>query len=126
MNKTITALALSAILIPAAVLAGNYHGDRGERRADRMAEHLQLNEQQQTQVKQIFAEQRDKRKAMREELRNDTQTRIAAVLTPEQQAEWKQFRDSRKQGMCDRHERGDGHHGRHDDDRHERGEDDDS
>lgn len=128
MKKTITALALGAILIPAAAVASSYDGHHGEHRAERMAEHLQLNEQQRGEIQQILDEQRDKRRAWREQMRAETQDRINKVLTPEQQAKWQQHREERMARMCDRHgkdgkgyhheehERGEGHHrGRYDD-----------
>jgi Spy/CpxP family protein refolding chaperone len=105
MKKTVTALTLGAILIPAAVFAGNHFGGHyfGERhdghRLARMAEHLQLSEQQQTQVQQIFTEQRDKRTALREE----TRSRIDAVLSEEQRAKVQTWREQRHKGFCARH-----------------------
>ena len=122
MKKTVAALALSAILIPAAVIAGSYYGDRGEHRAERMAEHLQLNEQQQIEVQKIFDEQRAKRQDQRQQMRPETQERSGKVRTPEQQAKWQEYRQARKDRFCDKHgkgehhERGEGYrHGRDDD-----------
>ena len=109
MKKTVAALALSAILIPAAVIAGSYSGDRGEHRAERMAQHLQLDEQQRAEMQTIFAEQREQRRAMREAMRSQTQERISKVLTPEQQAKWQAFRENRKHRACNH--RGKGHKG---------------
>lgn len=118
MKKTVTALALSAILIPAAVIAGGHYGDRGEHRAERMAEYLQLNDQQRTEVQKIFDEQRAKRQAQREQMRQETRAQLDKVLTPEQQAKWQEMRD-RRMARCDRDGKGYGHH--HGDDRHEGG-----
>lgn len=125
MKKTVAALALSAILIPAAVIAGSYYGDRGEQRAERMAEHLQLNEQQRAEMQNIFAEQREQRRAMRKEMRSQTQERIGKVLTPEQQAKWQEHRENRKQRACEHRGKGHkgyrhGHHGRGEGPRYER------
>lgn len=106
MKKTVTALALSAILIPAAVFASSHYGDRGEHRAERMAERLQLTEQQQSEVQKIFDEQREKRREMRKEMRTETQQRLSKVLTPEQQAKWQEYRQARKDRFCDKHEKG--------------------
>jgi len=106
MKKTVAALALSAILIPAAVIAGSHYGDRGENRAERMAEHLQLSEQQQSEVQKIFEEQRAKRKEQRQQMRTETQARLNKVLTPEQQAKWQEYRKDRKDRFCDKHGKG--------------------
>jgi len=106
MKKTVAALALSAILIPAAVIAGSHYGDRGEHRAERMAEHLQLSEQQQTEVQKIFEEQRAKRQEQRQQMRTETQARLNKVLTPEQQAKWQEYRQARKDRFCDKHGKG--------------------
>jgi Spy/CpxP family protein refolding chaperone len=104
MKKTVAALALGAILIPAAVIAGGHYGEhRGEHHAERMTEQLQLTEQQQTEMKKIYAEQREQRRA----LRKQTQKRFHDMLTPEQQAKWQRLRDERRQRFCDR----DGKHG---------------
>jgi Spy/CpxP family protein refolding chaperone len=100
MKKTVAAMALGAILIPAAVIAGGHYG---EHRAERMTEKLQLTEQQQTEMKKIYDEQREQRRALREQ----SQKRFNDMLTPEQQAKWQQLRDERGQRFCDR----DGRHG---------------
>jgi len=103
MKKTIVALMLSATLIPAAVFAGSHYGDKIEHRVERMTEQLQLNEQQRVEVQKIFEEQYEKKRAMREQMRAETQARIGKVLTPEQQAQWQQQREARKQRACDHH-----------------------
>lgn len=117
MKKTVAALALGAILIPAAVIAGGHYG---EHRAERMAEQLQLTEQQQTEMKKIYEEQHEQRRALREQ----THKRLNDILTPEQQAKWQQLRDERRKRFCDRggrhgmghHHDGEGfHHGSRDD-----------
>ena len=102
MKKSIAALALSAILIPAAVFAGSHYGNKTEHRIERMSEQLQLSEQQRAQVQQIFEQQHEKKLALRAE----THERISQVLTPEQQAQWQQYRKDRKQRACDHHGKG--------------------
>lgn len=108
MKKTIAAITLGAVLIPAAVIAGGHYGGH---RFERMSEHLQLNEQQQAEVKKIFEEQREERRAMREK----TRERISAVLTEEQRAKWDAMRDQRRKRFC-------GHDGKGHDPHHEHGE----
>jgi len=103
MKKTVTALALGAILIPAAVFAGSHFSEqRQEHRLERMTEHLQLTTQQQTEVRRIMDEQQDKRRALHDE----TRQRIAAVLTGEQRTKAQALREQRRKGFCD-------HHGKH-------------
>ena len=108
MKKTVAALALGAIIIPAAVIAGSHFGAQHDgHRLARMAEHLQLSEQQQADVQKIFAEQHDKRMALRDE----TRSRIDAVLTEEQRAKVQAFREQRQKAFCDKHGMGPQHEG---------------
>ena len=112
MKHKITALLLGATLIPAVVIAGGHFGEKRDgHRLERMTEHLQLNEQQQAEVKQILDAQREQRRALREE----TQQRIQSVLSEEQRATMAKHREQRRKRSCD-HEEGKGHHGRSQDD----------
>lgn len=106
MKKTIAALALGAILIPAAVIAGSQHGEyRSEKRVERMTEQLQLTDQQRIEIEKIFKEQHAKRRALHEQ----TREQVSNVLTPEQQAKWQQYKEDRKKRHCDRGGKGHGH-----------------
>jgi Spy/CpxP family protein refolding chaperone len=97
MKKTVAALALGAILLPAAVIAGGHFGEhRADRKVDRMAEHLQLTEQQQAEVKDIFASQREKHM----KLRDETHEKIQAILTEEQRATMAKHHEEREGRFC--------------------------
>lgn len=67
---------------------------RIRQRLDRMAQHLELNEEQKTQIKAILEEQHAKRTAMRQETRN----RISAVLSEQQRAKLENMRGRRGKG----------------------------
>jgi len=89
-------------------------GERGPspgRAVERMAERLDLTAEQQGQVREIleasFAKGREAREAHRSEMetiRQETQDRLAGVLSPEQMAELAQMRDERRERRrdCDR------------------------
>jgi len=101
MKKTLIAL-LCAAAIPAAAYAAS--GDRGRpdrgARMERLAERLELSDEQRARLETLFEEQRAERDAMREQMR----ARMAEVLTPEQQARMGEMREQRRDGR---------HHGRH-------------
>ncbi|HET9696625.1 MAG TPA: hypothetical protein VFP40_07140 [Terriglobales bacterium] len=77
----------------------------------RMAEKLNLSQQQQDQLKPIFEKQheqmraiwqdntlnKDQKKEKMQALRQDFQTQINGVLTPDQQQQWQQMREQMKQ-----------------------------
>lgn len=87
-KKTLIAIALTALLVPAA-FAGPYGGPGPN--VDYMAERLDLTAEQKAQVEKIYAEQREKREAMRGQVHEQ----IRAVLTDEQKAQFDQFRANR-------------------------------
>ncbi len=73
-------------------MADNHRGNPGNP-VDRLTEHLGLDETQAAEIALIFEEsqllreeEREKCRAMSEELRESTHTQIMEVLTPEQQA----------------------------------------
>ena len=108
MKKTLAVLALGAILIPAAVLAGGHYGDhRGEKRIGRMTEELQLSDQQRAEIEKIFQAQQEQRRALREQ----TREQIGNVLTPEQKKKWEQHMEERRQHRCDHDGKGYGRKG---------------
>lgn len=100
MKKTMLALALSFAL-PAAVTVGALAEDQASPRygprIERLAQRLDLRDQQKSALAAIFAEQGEKRRALREE----THARVQGVLTEEQLA---QFEDMRQQHKA-RHSR---------------------
>ncbi|HWR17867.1 MAG TPA: hypothetical protein VN577_23765 [Terriglobales bacterium] len=77
----------------------------------RIAQKLNLTQQQQDQLKPIMDKQREQMQAIRTDsaltqaqkqekmqaLRQDTQTQVNAILTPEQQQQWQQMKENRKQ-----------------------------
>lgn len=83
-----------------------------ERALARLAERLDLTEEQQEQVKQIleerFAERNAMRAAHREEmkaLRYETDEELAEILTAEQREELNKLRQERRERACDRRRR---------------------
>ena len=94
MKKTLIALALAAI-IPAAAYAASDKGGEHMRGAhvERLAERLELNEEQQAKMRALFEEHRAQRKTMREQMRGE----MAEVLTPEQLAKMEAMRDDHRE-----------------------------
>jgi len=94
MNKTITAVtfaALAAVMIPVeADAAGGGWGRGGGDRVARLAERLELSDEQRGQVEVLFAEMRERREALREEQRE----RLDEMLTEEQRAQLDEMRAS--------------------------------
>lgn len=94
MKKTLIALTLAAI-IPAAAYAasdGRGHHTRGPH-IERLAERLELSEEQQAKVRTLFEEQREQHQAMREQMRS----KMAEVLTQEQIAKMEAMREMHKE-----------------------------
>lgn len=105
-------------------------GDRGERREEmrarhmqRMAQELNLTEAQKTQLKSLHEQQRaqmealknealtvDQRRAKMKELHTSFKTQTQAILTPEQQAKMQELKQKRG-GKRGKHGRGHGRHG---------------
>jgi len=98
-----------------------HHGQRGAHMRQMMISKLNLSQQQQDQLKPVFQKQRDAAKAIRQDttltadqqkqkldaLRQDTQTQVNSVLTPEQQQQWAQMKAEGKQRMAaNRHKMG--------------------
>ena len=118
MKKTLIAV-LCAAAIPVAAWASSDddHGrpDRAER-MERMAQRLQLTDEQRAAMETLIEEQRAEREALRDRMR----TRMAEVLTPEQRARMDEMREQRRDRW--REKRHHGRHGRRGDCDHERGE----
>jgi Spy/CpxP family protein refolding chaperone len=78
---------------------------------ERMAQKLNLSQQQQDQLKPILEKQREQAKAIWQDnsltqeqkkekmqaIRKDTQAQLNTILTPEQQQQWQQMRENMKQ-----------------------------
>lgn len=94
MNKTLIALTLAAIIPAAAYAAGNKPGEhsRGPH-IERLAERLELSEEQQAKMRTLFEEQRAQREAMRAQMRG----KMAEVLSPEQLAKMDAMRDKHRE-----------------------------
>lgn len=90
------------------------HGERGEqgpkmpnaaKRLEHMAQQLGLSAEQKEQIKAVFQEEADAIRALREsekasreqmkELRKSIRTKLEAILTPEQQAKFKEIHKDR-------------------------------
>ncbi len=84
---------------------------QGQDRFQKMVKDLQLNEEQKTQVQQIFDDTREKLAALRreseprvKEIRSQADERMQKVLTPDQWQRFQQMRDergSRRRGRGD-------------------------
>lgn len=95
MNTKI-AIIVAALALPltAAAFPGAQPGDSEEHRAqrvERLAEKLDLNAEQKTQVTQIFQQQREKQEALRQE----THQRLQEVLRPEQMTQFDELKKER-------------------------------
>jgi len=107
-------LGLTALALAPLTAQAWGRGDRGpspDRALERMTERLDLSAEQQGQVREIlessFAKGREAREAHRSEMetiRQETQDRLAGVLSPEQMAELGQLRAERQERRrdCDR------------------------
>lgn len=93
---------------------GKGYGHRGAHMRQMMISKLNLTPQQQDQLKPIFQKQREQAQAIKQDttltvdqkkqkfdaLRQDTQTQVNSVLTPEQQQQWAQMKAEGKQRMA--------------------------
>jgi Spy/CpxP family protein refolding chaperone len=90
----------------------HHHGGKHGDRMARMAEKLNLSQDQQDKLKPIFEKQRDQAQAIKNDnslsqdqkkekfqsLRQDTMAQVNGILTPEQQQQWQQMRDKHHHG----------------------------
>ncbi|MBM7332324.1 Spy/CpxP family protein refolding chaperone [Alloalcanivorax marinus] len=107
--KKITTVALAlvtGVALAGPVMAGPKPGPNPDRpHAERMVEHmareLDLNADQQARIKTIMEEQGQKMRALHDE----TQSRIEAVLTPEQREKAEEMREKRREKWEERKEK---------------------
>jgi Spy/CpxP family protein refolding chaperone len=128
MNRAIITMALGAAMLATGAMAQTSSTDQGTTATQpeqgkhgfgrrhhgnmkKMAEKLNLSQQQQDQLKPIFEKQheqmraiwqdnslsKDQKKEKMQALRQDFQTQINGVLTPDQQQQWQQMREQMKQ-----------------------------
>ena len=118
MKKTLIALLCAAAIPAAAWASSDDHRGRPDRaeRMERMAQRLQLTDEQRAAMETLFEEQRAEREAMRDRMRS----RMAEVRTPEQRTRMDEMREERRERW--REKRHDGRHGHRGDCDHERGE----
>jgi Spy/CpxP family protein refolding chaperone len=119
--KSPVALIATALLASAVALAGPHEGPRGPD-MDRLAVLLDLNDSQKAEVQKILNEQHDKldavheqqraagtkptreeRQKFHEELKQDTTTKLQAVLSPEQMKKFDALTDHRGRHGHDDH-----------------------
>ena len=117
MKKALIATALISVLgLSAAVYAQPHDGWGGkdgkghsaEMMGERLKEKLNLTTDQQTQLNQIMADQKtrmDEIHKQMEALRTETDSKIIAILTPEQATTFKQMIDKRNQRMEERRQK---------------------
>ena len=105
MKKILIVIAL-AVSLPLAFAASNA-GEGGHRghaaHWDRMAESLNLTEEQRAQIRSFFEEQRAEREALRERMH----AKMADVLTPEQLQKMEVIRAEHKSKRREKHKRHD-------------------
>ncbi|NKC17043.1 MAG: hypothetical protein GKR94_34060 [Gammaproteobacteria bacterium] len=96
MQHTLIAWLLGILCATAFVGNASAGPERAEGRAaryvERMAERLDLSNEQRAQLDTIVREQGDKRRALREE----SQARIEGILTAQQREQWARSREARK------------------------------
>ncbi len=103
MKKTLIAATLLLTTgLSGAVLAGSNHDNQPprERGFERMAEELQLSDEQKAQLEQIREEEHEKFKTLREE----SKARFDAVLTAEQREKMEELHEQRRERMEERRE----------------------
>ena len=104
--------ALIALIISAAIaipVLASPHGD-GSHMLKGLNRHLNLTEEQQTQVQAIFEAKKPRMEALREQmkaLKEETDSEIKAILTPEQVKQFEAMQEKRKEKfekMKERHQ----------------------
>lgn len=113
-KKIATVTVLTALLATGVAMAKPF-GDPEkmaawlDKRIERMTEKLSLNDDQAAKVKTIMQEQMEKRKAMMEQHRTETEARLGTVLTSEQMQKMQEMKEKRKE----KRGKGEGRHGKH-------------
>jgi Spy/CpxP family protein refolding chaperone len=97
MKKIIIALALGAVIPLSAYAAGPMAASgeqRSEARMERMAENLDLSDEQRAKMKSLFEQHKEQRKAMREQMR----AQMGEILDDKQMEKMKDMREGRREG----------------------------
>ncbi|MDF1821570.1 MAG: hypothetical protein P1U64_08355 [Alcanivoracaceae bacterium] len=109
MRKLMLSVLMGALVMTPVVHAYDGPEERGEpgRQFEMMAKKLDLTEEQKASVAQVFADHREKMIALRDE----TQSRLDAILTEEQRETLNEMHEKRRDKMRERMgERMGGHH----------------
>jgi Spy/CpxP family protein refolding chaperone len=88
-------------IMPAAADSGK-HGAGFKPDMDTLTEKLALTEEQAVALRTILEEQRDKRRALIQQLKEETDQRLATVLSAEQLQEFQAWSEERRQHMRER------------------------
>jgi protein CpxP len=104
-KTVISSIALALTLSAGAFAMHHEDGERGPgdgKRLEKMAQHLDLSDEQKSQVAQIMKAQGEKRKAMmeahkaqRDAMQADMRSQLSGVLTPEQMQKLDNMREER-------------------------------
>jgi len=108
MKKSVSYGLIVAVLLGVAftgsVALAKYRGDKGERmdrRVERLSSELSLSADQETKIRSIFEEQKEKMKALREE----TRKKVASVLTADQKTKFEGLREKHREKSKDKYDR---------------------
>ena len=106
-KTVISSIALALTLSAGAFAMHHEDGERGPgdgKRLEKMAQHLDLSDEQKSQVAQIMKAQGEKRKAMmeahkaqRDAMQADMRSQLSGVLTPEQMQKLDNMREERRE-----------------------------
>lgn len=86
----------------ASLSLASFAGEYSEKRQDRMIKQLDLNAQQSEKLQSIFDSKSDQRKALQQQiftLREQTNSEIEAILTPEQLQKYQKIKNKRQKKM---------------------------
>lgn len=91
--KRIIVLSIAALLSAPVLAKGHMHEDMPGKMVERMAENLNLTDDQKVQVSDIFEDTRKKMKT----LKSEADESIQAILSSEQKVKFEQMKQSRKE-----------------------------
>ena len=103
-HTILTVVLLSLAALPAMAEMGYGQHKGGMQHMERMAEHLGLSDSQREDMQAVMQRAQERRMALRAE----TEKEMSAILTPEQQATWKEMKATRKERMREHKGRGEG------------------